>query len=134
MHPDQKTFEILLKEDPYGINLRLVYSDWLEEQGLDDEAAEHRRWTPEWQRAEDYLREYAAQLKPYPQRSTIWSSAYDPFPVLIEELKAGELFGHGSDLHGLYELDDANELKANAEIYLRGKTINWSEFNFSCSC
>lgn len=79
--------------------------------------------------SEKWLRNYAIKLKPYDADN---SQEY-AFTELIRELKAGELFGHGSDLHGLYELDDADELKFHAERYL-GIRICWEHFTFSCSC
>src|SRR5438309_1354658 len=43
----------------YDHETRLVFADWLEEKGLDEEAVGQRRWTPAWQRAEDWLRAFA---------------------------------------------------------------------------
>lgn len=85
--------------------------------GAYDPMEESRRW----------LEAYAAKLKPYDVEN---GNAFD---LLIRELKSGELFGHGSDLHGLYELDDAEELRFHASRYL-GIPIEWGKFTFSCSC
>lgn len=76
--------------------------------------------------SEEWLRDYAARVNTY-------DSPGDAFERLIDCLKAGDLFFHGSDLHGLYELDDAEELRRHAEAYL-GIRIEWGNFTFSCSC
>lgn len=72
-------------------------------------------------------------LMNYAVRANCYDTPAEAFRRLIECLKSGELYFYGSDLHGLYELDDADELKRHAENYL-GITINWGHFSFSCSC
>ena len=76
--------------------------------------------------SEAWLRKYAIRKNSYdePDRA---------FERLCENLLEGELFFHGSDLHGFYELPQADELKRHAENYL-GIEINWGGFKFSCSC
>ena len=76
--------------------------------------------------SEKWLREYAKKMNCYDHDD----KAFDD---MIDGLKRGELFAHGSDLHGLYELDDADDLKFHAERYL-GIRIHWEIFTFSCSC
>jgi len=76
--------------------------------------------------SEEWLREYAARVNSYDEPESA-------FQRLIEGLKTGELLFYGSDLHGLYELDDADELRRHAEAYL-GIPIQWGNFTFSCSC
>lgn len=76
--------------------------------------------------AEEWLREYARCMNTY-------DSDTEAFERLIEGLENKDLFAYGTDLHGLYELEEADELKRNAEIYL-GKEIDWDDFEFSCSC
>lgn len=51
----RRAFELAIAKDPYDGEARRVFADWLEENGLDGEAFEQRRWTPEWQRAHDWL-------------------------------------------------------------------------------
>ena len=55
------------------------------------------------------------------------------FERLMEGLLSRSLFAHGSGLHGFYDLDDAEELRHHAENVL-GVRVNWSEFQFRCSC
>lgn len=81
---------------------------------------------PERSFSEQWLRFYAVKMNSY-------DDPEEAFQRLIEGLNSGELFSHGSDLHGLYELDDAEDLRHHAQTYL-GKTINWNDFSFSCSC
>lgn len=80
--------------------------------------------------SEKWLREYAVRLNPYEVAANGELAA---FAALIKGLQSGEILAHGSDLHGLYELEDADDLKAHAERYL-GISINWGNFTFSCSC
>lgn len=90
--------------------------------------------------SEKWLRAYAVSMNPYDSQK--WDGEkYVPIPggedkafrLLIEGLRSGEMFAHGTDLHGFFDLSDPEELKRHAENYL-GITINWSAFIFSCSC
>lgn len=76
--------------------------------------------------AEKWLREYAVAMNCYDDPDKA-------FHRLIDGLRNKELFAHGSDLHSLDELDDADELRRHAEEYL-GVPVNWGDFSFSCSC
>jgi uncharacterized protein (TIGR02996 family) len=62
----RKAFEDAIERDPYDMQTRKVYADWLDEFGSDpdaDLAAEQRAWTVEKQRAIDWLTEYARDLE-----------------------------------------------------------------------
>lgn len=76
--------------------------------------------------SEKWLRQYATEHNSYdePERA---------FQRLIEGIKTGEIYFHGSDLHGLYELDEADALKEHAQTFL-GIKISWDTFTFACSC
>ena len=76
--------------------------------------------------SERWLKDYAARMNDY-------DSPEQASRRLMEGLRSGELFSHGSDLHCFADLDDPDELKKHAEIVL-GIPINWSNFTFSCSC
>ena len=76
--------------------------------------------------SEKWLRDYASRMNSHEDKE-------QAFETLIRGLKEQSLFAHGTDLHGFYELDDSEYLKKHAEIYL-GISINWEEFEFSCSC
>lgn len=72
-------------------------------------------------------------LMVYAEKMNCYDEPEKAFHNLLHGLRTGELFAHGSDLHGLYELDDADHLKKHAERYL-GITIDWGRFEFTCSC
>lgn len=76
--------------------------------------------------SEQWLRAYAERMNLYDQPGAA-------FERLLDGLRSQELFAHGSDLHGLYDLDDADDLKYHAERHL-GIKIDWSGFTFACSC
>lgn len=77
--------------------------------------------------SEKWLRKYAVDHYSYaPDEEAA-------FTRLIENLKEQSLRFWGSDLAGLNDLDDADELRHHAERYL-GIRIDWGSFSFSCSC
>lgn len=81
----------------------------------------------EVQDAEVWLRNYAVEMNTYDD---------DPeaaFTRLIHGIRNKDIYAYGSDLGGLYDLDDADELKEYAETYL-GIKIDFSEFTFRCGC
>jgi uncharacterized protein (TIGR02996 family) len=71
----------LLAEDPYDQITRLALADWLEEGGEDDAAAWHRAWTPDWERAKEWLTAFA---------SSIQETEDDHIPSLEEVVAAGQ--------------------------------------------
>lgn len=83
-------------------------------------------YASEQRQSEAWLREYASKMNCY-------DGVDKAFNNLIDGLKRKDLFAHGTDLHGQWELEDADDLKFHAERFL-GIRINWSEFEFSCSC
>lgn len=81
-------------------------------------------------KAEEWLRDYAAKVRPYDAEGRGKDYAYRQF---IEDAKEGDIFYHGRDCHGLYDVDDANELFENLSIVL-GYRVNGDSFSYSCSC
>lgn len=73
-----------------------------------------------------WLQRYAARVNSYDAPN----KAYERF---VEGLKSGKYFAHGSDCHGVYDVDDADELRHHVEKVL-GIRIDWNAFTFSCSC
>lgn len=60
MDSEREQFEYAIAQDRYDRDLRLVYSDWLEERALDPELVRFQReWTAEWQQSDDWLRAFA---------------------------------------------------------------------------
>lgn len=78
--------------------------------------------------SERWLREYALRLKPYEEDDP--DGAYQN---LLSDLRNRELLGHGTDLHGSFDLEDADTLFRHAEVIL-GQKFDISQFTFSCSC
>lgn len=76
--------------------------------------------------SERWLRGYAAKMNCY-------DNGEEAYQRLIEGLREGEIFSHGSDLHSFADLDEADELKLHAERVL-GIQISWDHFRFVCSC
>ena len=77
--------------------------------------------------------EHEAWLRKYAENLNCYSDPGSAFEQMIKDLRQGRLHARGSSLHGLYELDDADELRFHAEQYL-GMRIDWEQFSFSCSC
>ncbi len=74
---ERQAFLDAITADRYDQATRLVYADWCNEYGLDAEAEEQRRWTPEWQRAWDWFEKLAADM----------NAAHGPgIPITVEEL------------------------------------------------
>jgi hypothetical protein len=76
--------------------------------------------------AETWLREYAHRVSPYDDPGKA-------FNRLVDGLRTGELFFYGTDLHSFGDVNEPEELKRNAELFL-GITIDWGRFEYSCSC
>ncbi len=59
---ERQAFLDAITADRYDHATRLVFADFLNENGYDAEAEEQRRWTPEWQRAWDWFEKLAAAV------------------------------------------------------------------------
>lgn len=77
--------------------------------------------------SEKWLRAYAVRLLPYA------GDAQQSYLMLLDGLRTRELFAHGSDLHSLGDLEDADGLRKHAERVL-GIRIDWDDYTFRCSC
>lgn len=76
--------------------------------------------------SEQWLRKYAARVKPYEKPDEAYKN-------LLSELRSGELFYHGIDMHSRGDVIDEEELKEHGEAVL-GISLDFSRFSFSCSC
>ena len=74
MDTQRQAFEEALQKDRYDSVTRLVYADWLEENGLDDEAREQRRMaSPEWIASDQWMHKFASTLGTHsPYYSESW--------------------------------------------------------------
>jgi uncharacterized protein (TIGR02996 family) len=59
--PEALRFVAVLDRDRFDKGTRMVFADWLEEHGYDDEAVFQRNWTREWLEARDHLLICAAE-------------------------------------------------------------------------
>jgi uncharacterized protein (TIGR02996 family) len=63
METERRAFLEAIEKDRYDKELRLVFADWLEERGEDDEAVEQRRRaTEEWKEADQWMYEFAKEV------------------------------------------------------------------------
>ncbi len=76
--------------------------------------------------SEQWLRRYATKMNSYDDPEF----AYDR---LLKGIRSREIYAYGTDLHGLSDLADAEELRQHAEAVL-GIRINWDDYSFSCGC
>lgn len=81
----------------------------------------------EFNESEKWLRDYAVKHNSYDNDPDV------AYQRLLEGLKTGELFFHGTGLHSAGDLDDAYDLQEHAEKVL-GTKIDYDKFTFSCSC
>ncbi len=81
-------FKKAIEDDKYDQTTRLVMADWLEEHGYDDEALVQRKWTREFQVAEDWLTSYGKEVDGL---------------ELAELIKAGHSFLDKSEPHRIME-------------------------------
>jgi len=72
-------------------------------------------------------------LRAYAMRMNSYDKPEEAYQRLLEGLRNKELFAHGSDLHGRFDLDDEEDLRFHAEKVL-GSQINFDDFQFTCSC
>lgn len=76
-----------------------------------------------------WLRQYAKRVNNY-----LADDGDKAYETLMEGIRSGELTYHGTDMHGLGDLQDADELQRHAQIVL-GRPVDWGQFEyFSCSC
>lgn len=86
------------------------------------------------EKATTRMSDHEIWLRAYAMRVNRYDTPDEAFQRLIQGLQGMDLFFYGSDLHGLWELPDAEALREHAEAYL-GKPIgDWGSFSFSCSC
>ena len=83
--------------------------------------------------AEGSREESELWLRLYAKDKNCYDDSEKAFNDLIAGLRSGELYFHGSDLHGRFDLENESELRMHAERYL-GIEIDFGRFEFSCSC
>lgn len=78
--------------------------------------------------SEQWLRAYVRKVCPYDS-----DEADGGYAAFMDGVRRGEIFYHGDDLHGAYELVDADELFGHLSIVL-GRPVGTGSFTYSCSC
>ncbi len=55
MKPAHEAFLRAIQKDRYDEDTRRIFADYLDEEGLYDEAEKQRKWTKEWQESYDWM-------------------------------------------------------------------------------
>lgn len=98
-------FEKALKENPHDVSTRQMYADWLQEQGLDDEAAEQlRRTSKEWLAALDWMIDFASKCGRHCENYT---ESWEEYRRETEHLS----WGNEADRPTLMEVQDRYHAK-----------------------
>ncbi len=138
---DRERFLAAIEADPYDLDARKVFADWLDEFGSDadaEEAQAQRAWTREKQDAIVWLGEFAADINRESRggRGERWELDHRGLVAALGKyLDTGEtLFFHGFDTPDR-AWGENEELWRNYELAtgrsLGGRT---PERPFSCSC
>lgn len=59
---EREAFEAAIRDDPYDGVTRKVFADWLDEHDEPEAADWQRSWTPEWQRASDWVGDFCRRV------------------------------------------------------------------------
>lgn len=144
----KENFESAIAQNPYDSSIRLVYADWLEEHGYDDEAMEQRRMsTSEWIEAHKWMTDFADRCGSEPLRWNHGSGITGPHKLTYEDvLQNGTDYVSvgGSDFFPAFETPEADLLMEDDgivgrywecwEILTNRKRLMWKANPFTCSC
>lgn len=84
---ERRAFETALAADRYDELTHRAFADWLDEQDQPELADFHRRWTREWQQAEDWLKAFAEEA----------AEGADPAVTFQKVIEAGRVALEGGD-------------------------------------
>ena len=126
--PEERAFLEAIRRDPLDRPTRLVFADWLEEHGRDDEAASYRRLREDVLRADLWMRRFALEVR-------------QPYQELIDAghaMRSGEVWCFGSTKAQDELLDEPTRrefwenwsLLTSEEV--SPETVE--ETNFRCAC
>ncbi len=152
MDTEKEAFLTAIAKDRYDQTTRLVFANWLEENGLDDEALIQRSWTREKQESEDWLRDYAAKCgETCTNYSDVWQEhVEEEWQDITYEMVVQA--GHDYVNHGNYSTQVGSEKARDlmygetAELFWKhwqtvtGRTKaareedEWMDGPFSCTC
>lgn len=132
--PEKIAFLKALKENKYDKTTRLVFADWLEDHGYDDEATLQREWTEKYQKAEDWLVDMSTSVEiPYETIIQAGFTYRDSGEYFIQEgTESARNFMHAGDNRELYwnnwEIVTGERLTDDDSDEYRDGMV------FSCSC
>lgn len=129
MPVEQAAFMDALIDDPEDVTTRMIYADWLEENGLDQEAANQRKWTPEYQQAYNWMMAFSV-ISEVPYKDLLTSADDDnwssyTFNSNTKSYDATDLFNTHRDRFWKY-YSILNEIDE--------KEVQDKDLYFSCSC
>jgi hypothetical protein len=78
--------------------------------------------------SEEWLKDYANEVWPYAEGNR--EAAYKGF---MEHVDDREIFFYGTDCHGLYDVEKADELFRHLSVVL-GRQVGPESFTYACSC
>jgi uncharacterized protein (TIGR02996 family) len=128
MTTDEQSFLDAIAARPDDEAVHGAFADWLDENDRPEEAAFQRRWTPEVQKSEDWLRAKAAEYH-----------LFSAFPECIREV-IEEGYCHGSG--GEEMRDDLRDDNFRADLFehwqtFSGKRVRLRDVindSFTCGC
>jgi uncharacterized protein (TIGR02996 family) len=137
METERRAFLEAIEKDRYDRETRLVFADWLEERGEDDEAVEQRRRaTEEWKEADEVMTELTRVL----------AESDGQEPTVEEIIQAGQNWVNGGDWQCVsgngYEAENFVSDDENCNRFWKywqiwtGKTVEEEKQGalFGCSC
>lgn len=129
----REAFEEALRKDHYDEVTRMVFADWLDENGFDDEATAQRKWTREKQESEDWLREFVKDVS----REDDWDEDSRQCDLTYESLIAAAK--DGDDIHFPYDTpdrcySDRMEMEKHLAIILDLNRGDVPHIGFRCGC
>jgi uncharacterized protein (TIGR02996 family) len=143
---NREVFEAALRDDWNDLPTRLVYADWLDENGYPDEAELQRQWPQIQAKARRYLDDLVARYSPYENDVDEAGNVIHirdgarTHKELLQCLQDHEgFYSFGTSSNPLYDPigdDTPEELWKNIEILLGPQFVEQhrEDFSWRCSC
>lgn len=129
MPSERDDFLAAIAADPLDCQLRAIYADWLEQQGIDyEEAARQRRWPEIMAESKRWLADFAQRIG--------GPSHYDEpdeEPLTLEELIAAADHFMGTNESYTDEYSRMDEFWEHYQI-VTGRQPKSKQLFFSCAC
>ncbi len=107
---ENQAFLAAIAADPYDQVTRLVYADWLDEHDAPEAADWQRTWTPERQRAEEWLKEFAAM------HDIPYQEFLDAGTIYLDE--GVELDVSMDASNAMYDYNHDDDVELDGEVFL----------------